>query len=376
MPTNFFRALKPKKIDFYILSELIGPFTGGVLFFIFVFLMFQALRLAEFFIIHGVSGLLLAKLTSLMILSFLPTVLPVAFLLSILVGFGRLSADSELVAMKACGISVWRLTVTPFIFSIFVSIFSLALNLEWVPWGDRLFKTTLMKVSNTKVASSIKEGAFNSDFFDLLIFADKYDSKTNRLKHVFLFDEREPKNPLTVIAEEGELLSVKSSNSFGTAALLKLHRGNIHRNDLEAKTYQKIDFGEYRLFLKIDEGSDSTTIKPKMITTDQLLKSIRTSPKSSSNYREHLSELTRRIAVGISPLFFVFLGIGYGTVRTRAVRTSATLVAFGVIVIFWTLQAFGTMAAHDGYLHPALALLLPDIALMIIAFIGFKTALW
>jgi lipopolysaccharide export system permease protein len=92
-----------KKIDGYLLAEVAGPFLGGLFFFVFLFLMFQILRLADFFIVHGAPLSTLAKLTGLLTLSFIPTALPIAFLISILMAFGRLSADSELVAMKACG---------------------------------------------------------------------------------------------------------------------------------------------------------------------------------------------------------------------------------------------------------------------------------
>ena len=47
----------------------------------------------------------------------------------------------------------------------------------------------------------------------------------------------------------------------------------------------------------------------------------------------------RRYAVAISPLIFVFLGMGYGTVRTRAVRAGAALIALLVILIYWSVQA-------------------------------------
>ena len=95
--------LKPKKIDLYVVTEVIGPFFGWLVFFIFIFLMFQALRLAEFFIVHGVSAWTLGKMTMLLSLSFLPVALPVSFLIAVLTAFGRLSSDSELVAMKANG---------------------------------------------------------------------------------------------------------------------------------------------------------------------------------------------------------------------------------------------------------------------------------
>ena len=366
----------PKKIDIYILTEILGPFIGGVLFFSFIFLMFQALRLAEFFIIHGVAAAVIGKMVLLMILSFMPISLPVAFLIGMLVGFGRLSADSELVAMKAHGFSVWRLAVPATFLAGIVVILSLGLNMSWVPWGDRIFKQTLIRVSNTKVVTSIKEGTFTSGFFDLLIYADKVDTKTNRLERVFIYDEREPKNPLTVVAREGEIFSVKNDSELGASAVLKLYNGNIHRNDIEANTYQKIDFEEYRLFLKVEEGSDTATIKPRMIPYEELKVKIAKEKPDSREQNELTAELWRRITVALSPLIFVFLGIGFGTVRTRAVRAGAALVALVVIVIYWSIQATASVAVQKGVLPPVFAMQLPNLAILLLAVVGFRSATW
>ncbi len=368
--------IKPKKLDWYVLSEVLGPFLGGVVFFSFIFLMFQILRLADFFIIHGVSGAILLKLTSLLVLSFLPTALPVAFLIGVLVGFGRLSADSELVAMKANGISVHRLAAPVLGLAGVVVVISLFLNMEWVPWGDSVFKRTLIRVSNTKVASSIREGTFTSGFFDLLIYVDKVDADRNLLRKVFIYDEREPKNPLTVVAQEGEIVSVKTDSELGTAVMLKLRNGNIHSNDASSGTYSRIDFGEYRLFLKIDEGTGETVIKPRMYPYRVLQEHIEKTPPDTQPYREYVAELWRRYAVALSPMIFVFLGIGYGTVRTRAIRSAAALIAFTVILVYWGIQAAGTVAAQKGYLPPVLAMQLPNLLVLGVAIRAYRSAAW
>ncbi len=368
--------LRIKKIDLYILTEVIAPLLGGLVFFTFIFLMFQLLRLADLFILHGVSLFTLGKMTLLMIITFLPTTLPIAFLISVLIAFGRLSTESELVAMKSSGISILRLTLPVLILSLVVSLLSLGLNMEWAPKGDLVFKSTLIKVSNTKIVSSLKEGAFNTGFFDLLIFTDKYDNKTNRLKRVFLFDEREAKTPVVVIAQEGEIISVKPNTELGAAAVLKLYSGNIHRNNVEDNNYQKIDFDQYRLYLQVDEGDGGYVTKPKMIPYQDLLKLIETSPKTSFGYREALTEIWKRLMVGTTPLIFVFLGIGYGTIRIRAVRSGAAAMAFIIIFLYWSVQAFGTVAAQEGYLPPAIAMILPNLLILVLAMPGFKSAMW
>jgi LPS export ABC transporter permease LptF len=367
---------RPTSVDRYVLGEIIGPFLGGLLFFIFLFLMSQLLRLAELFIVHGVPTWTLAKMVVLLSMSFLPTALPVAFLIGVLIGFGRLSADSELVALKACGVSIIRMAFPVAALAAVIVVLSLALNMEWVPWSGKLFKSTLIRLTNTKVVSTIREGAFTTGFFDLLIFADKVDSRTNQMKHVFIYDEREPKNPLTVVADAGEIITVKTESEIAAAAMLKLYDGSIHRNDVNGNTYQKIDFEEYRLYLKINEGGDSGVTKPEMIPLQELRARIKQNPTSTYEGREMRGELWKRAALALSPMIFVFLGIGFGTVRTRAVRAGAFLVAFITAIVYWVTQSWATIAMLRGQIPPFVAMQIPNLLVGIAATISFRKSGW
>src|SRR5262249_28214371 len=152
--------------------------------------------------------------------------------------------------------------------------------------------------------SSIKEGAFTSGFFDLLIFADKVSTKDGKLQRVFIFDEREPKNPLTVVARAGEMFPVKTSSQYGVAAMLRLYEGSIHSNDLVGNTYQKIGFGEYNLYLKIDEGTGDASPRPSSVEYDDLLARIARTTTATFEGREWRGEYWRRYALALSPFIF------------------------------------------------------------------------
>jgi len=365
-----------RRIDLYVLSEIIAPFFGGILFFLFISMMFQVLHLTEFFIIHGVPGGILMKMMALMGLSFMPFALPVAFLVGVLVAFGRLSSDSELIAMKASGISPGRLALPVLGLAAMVVGLSLWLDLRLCPWGERESKDMLIRVSNTKAVSSIHEGTFTSGFFDLLIFADKVDTKTGKLSRVFIFDEREPKNPLTVVAQAGEMFPVRTTGQYGTAAMLRLYEGSIHSNDLEANTYQKIGFGEYNLYLKVDEGSGDASPRPQSIEYNDLVGRIARTTTATFEGREMRGELWRRYALAISPFLFVYLGIGLGTVRVRAVRAGAALTTLLILILYWVLQAAGTIALQKALLPAFPAEFLPDFALLAIAVPAYRRASW
>ena len=376
MPTKLLRTLSVKLIDRYILSEITAPFLGGIIFFTFVFLMFQALRLADFFIIHGVAIGVLIEMVFYLSLSFLPMIFPLAFLIAILLGYGRLSSESELVAMKSSGVSLWRTAIPVIALSMGVSVVSLALNLDWVPWAGRSFRALVIKVSNTKAVSSIKEGTFTSGFFDLLIYADKANSRTNKMERLFIYDEREPKNPLIVVAKEGRVVPVKNKNALGATAVLNLSNGNIHKNDIESETYQRINFQEYNLYLNVEEAEEDPGHKPKTLSYRSILNKL-SSPKTDAHDKIDLrTELWRRFAYALSPICFVFLGIGFGTFRTRSVKAGATLIAFLVLILYWGLQVLGTSLSYKGFMPEWFLMFMPNFVILGLGFWVFRRSSW
>ncbi len=355
--------LRPRLVDRYVLTEILTPLFGGVLFFTFIFLMFQLLRLAEFFIVHGVPLLQLLHVSALMCLSFLPFALPISYLISLLLGFGRLSMDSELIALKASGISLNRLIVSPLILAAALAGFSLHLNLDWVPRAERALKERLTAIGSTRLISSIQEGTFNRGFFDLLVYADRVDPNSNRMAGVFIYDERHPSSPLTVVARTGKWNTRVEPNG-GTTATLQLKDGNIHRSNSREGSYQKIDFEEYRLFLKTDPGQKSAQQKPKMLTFPELRRGIETSQNNPRQQRILQGELWRRIAVALAPLAFVLLGVGAGIQPTRSVKSGATLVALLVLLLYYSFLGAGSSLAESGRLPAPFALQLGNLAIL------------
>ncbi len=376
MHINRLRQLRPIKLDFYILAEVLGSFIGASVFIVFFLLMFQLLRLGEFLISHGVSGIILAKMSGLLLISFLPTAIPLAFLIGLLLAFSRLSTDSELIALKASGVSLLRISIPLLFLAACISFFLVQLSNSWVPSSVTNYKGLEEKVRNTKVSSIIKEGAFTSGFFDMLLFTEKVDQKTNRLQKVFIFDEREPRNPMTYVAKEAEILPVKTKQDLGLSIILKLSNGAMHHSNREQHSYEKIDFDTYQLSLKITEGSDQAASSPQMIPQENLLKTIIQSPEGSLTQRELLGEYWRRNALALSPFIFVFLGMGLGTFRQRSVRVSGLIIGLLVAVLYWSLQVWGASAITNGTLNPFLGMQTANFILLTIGLSSFRISSW
>src|SRR6185436_6508576 len=96
-------------IDRYVIREVLLPFAIGLLVFTFILIVPSMMQYAEAFIAKGVPTSIVLRAMATLIPSSLALSIPSAMLIALLIGFGRLSADREFVAMQACGVSVARL---------------------------------------------------------------------------------------------------------------------------------------------------------------------------------------------------------------------------------------------------------------------------
>ena len=368
--------MRIRKIDRYLFREALSPFLAGVFFFAFVFLLFQMLRLAEELIVNNAPFSLVLKLLWTLMVNFLPLGLPIAFLVGVLFAFSRLSGDSELVAMKAGGMSLWTISRPVFFLSGLVAVLSLLLNLNWAPWSEVAMRNTLIKIGNRRFASAINEGTFTTGFFNLLLFTEKVNHRAGRMEKVFIYDERDEKHPMTIISKTGELIRVQSGEDDLGGLVMQLQDGSIHQSDTLASSYNKANFGTYQIFFDIPDTTGKFGYKPKMFGADELASKMANPDLPIGQKLELETEWWRRISIAMTPIFFVLLGIGFGTVRTRGARFGVLIIAFVSMAIYWQVQVSAIWLGEHGVLPPWLAMQVPNILVASIGGWMFRKASW
>jgi lipopolysaccharide export LptBFGC system permease protein LptF len=110
----------------------------------------------------------------------------------------------------------------------------------------------------------------------------------------------------------------------------------------------------------------------RMLTERELEAAIVKEDPRSWDGRELRGEYWRRIAMAIAPLLFAFLGIGFGTVRTRAVRASAILISMLTIILFLSLQSGGHILIQRGLLPAYLGQQIPNFVTGLIGLLAFR----
>ena len=382
MPTRFFHF--PKTLYRYLIMEVLAPFLGGVFFFLFVLLMFQVIRLSDFFVVHKVSLFMVLRLMSFLTLSFLPVVIPIAFLLAVLVGFGRLSTDNEVMAMRASGVSIFRMLHPVLLLGLGMSFLSLVLNLYLVPWGSRMFRYEIFRISNTKAITTIHEGTFTENFFDFVIYADETDPKDNTLRRVFIYDEKDNERAFNIIAESGKIISQREDRQGMPGIILRLFNGTMHRANTEKNLFEFIEFKTYDIFLKMQEGKIGGVDKPKTMDFDYLTGRLRELYKDPIEKRadweileerQLLQEYWKRYALSVSCIIFAIMGVAFGVLRTRTVRSNSILICFLVLLVYWSIYSIGSRWSEDGVVSPFLGMWAANMLLLTVSiFTFYRTA--
>jgi lipopolysaccharide export system permease protein len=353
---SMFRA---KKASFYIFREMLPPFILGNVVFIFILLMFQVLRLSDFMIGRGLSLAVIGQIMAFLIVSFLPICFPISLLFSILLVYGRLSADSEVVALKAIGLNLGHLLVPAMVLGLVVGMMTAFSVFYGSPWGNRQFEVLYERLVNTKAVSAIQEGTFAEGFYDLVLYADKVDHKKNLLQKVFIYDEREAQNPFTIIAQEGRLL--EGDPKFpGHGVTLRLANGSIHRSN--EKNYTKVEFKAYDITLVNTNATSDTEVSPPSLTLNDIIEERAHPKKKAEDHLIYDVEFHKRWALSAACLVFGLLGVGAGTVTNRrAVRASGLIISIGIMVAYWVFYLSGESLARGGSVAPWLAMWTPNV---------------
>lgn len=358
--------IKGKKTIQYIFFEMLPSFLMGLLIFILIILMFQVLRLTDFALVHGVELSTIAEIVGYICISMLPALFPMSLLFAIIMTYARLSNDSEIIAMKASGLHMGVILSPAIIISVLIAIISAQTSFEIAPWGNRQFELLYSKIGNTKAAANIKSGVFSEGFFDMVVYANQVDADKGILTDVFIYDERDIQNPLTIIAKEGQILHDPVEK--GQKAFLRLSHGSIHRNS-QSHIKIKFDLNEVKLYDPIQ--SEERQKSPQSLTLKEIIDGLQKIKKPDENQRTLLAEFHKRWAISILCIIFALIGVGLGTnTNRRNPKAGGIILCIGLIIAYWIIYIIFEGLARNGQAPVAVAIWTPNI---IFGLIGLET---
>lgn len=361
-----------KILDRYILREMTSSFFLGLTTFTFILLMNKILRLVELIVNRGIGvGVVLQLLLFILPYSLVVTI-PMATLLATLAAFGRLAADGEVVALKAAGVSLYRLTLPALAFATGAYLATLAITVSVLPFTNHAFKSLVFQMTRSRAAVALQEGVFNSDFEGLILFVEHIDRDTQTLDGVFLIDARQPREQRVIIARQGRL----SSDPERMALTLELSGGYLHISPTDSPgRYRVLSFDTYQLGLNVSQTLAEPLERPKgnqEMTLTELREHIEDARRAGQNWRPYAVEFHKKLAIPVSCLLFGLVGPSLGAWIRRGGRGTSLALSVAFALLYYVLIVGGESLADRGLVPPAAAMWAPNVLLALLGIVLFR----
>ena len=360
-----------KKIHRLINWEITGPSLIALVFMTFIVFTREFGRLAEILIRSDASSLSVLQA----VISLLPSILifsiPLSFLVGTLIGFSRLSTDSEIVALRACGVSIGQMVRHVSKVGILVGLVTFLIALFLLPAGNWSLVQLRHGAGLHPVRSEIKPRVFNEDLPGTVLYVTDRELQGLSWKGVFLSDTTEEGQRRIVLAKEGQLLIRRG----GTQLQLHLKEGSIYRVGTE--TPERVGLSEYQTLdvpLRFPTAGKATA-GPKRPEDKNLLRLVEDLDQGDSEERRDTSlELNRRLSLPLSPLIFAVLGVTLGARSHRGGRGYGFIVSILVALLYYVLFATGVELSRSGIVPIAVGVWGSNLVLGIFALFSLRYA--
>ncbi len=353
-----------KKVDRLIISELVGPWMVGVAMFSTLLLAATYLGRITGFIVDGVPAMTVLKVTALILPPTLIQTFAMATLLGALLAFGRLSGDSEIVALRAAGASIYRILAPVGGFALVVAVITFVLNDTLVPYATKQAKSLELEIGKA-IQSKISQPTFSvqteGDQISTTIQALDFSLEKGTLTDVTIIGYDETRKPTYVLFTKELRFKDRKDWEISDGARLISYDGQ-DRTVLKGRVWP----GELP---KIDatpqELTERNITDPNFFTTaelrDQLRRASVTKSMKPQDIRNREFWFWTKFTIPLAALVFGVLGAAMGIRSHRAGTSTGFAVSIGIMFAYQVVSNFGATWAMGGAIPPVVAAATPLI---------------
>jgi len=351
-----------KIINVYIFKEMVPPFTTSLIVFTFLVLAGKILRLTEWMVNHGthLEHVLLITLYTLPSVFFFT--FPMAALLASLIAFSRLNEDNEITALKSSGMSLYQIMPSVMGFSVIVYLLASFISLYLFPASNYAMAKVLFDAARSSASVGIKQGIFNDTIPNVVLYANQISAHDQTMKGMFIFDERDPAFPNTILAQRGKIHSDSEQMSLN----LRLEDGTMYMVNKELDSSSALHFTTYDLKLGLSEIMRKFSSRNKdneEMSLPELRERMGQFEKGTIVYNKLLKEMHTRFSVSFTCLIFGLIGLPLGLMMGAKSRSYGAALSVIIFVFYYTLMTAASSFGKTGNLHPALSAWMPNLIL-------------
>jgi LPS export ABC transporter permease LptF/LPS export ABC transporter permease LptG len=354
------------RLDRYIVTEILGPLGLGLLVYTFILLIRFLFQSAEMIIRRGLPARVVGELLLLSLPNIVVLTLPMSLLFGILIAVGRLSSDSELIAMRAGGISLLALYRPILLLSAFFTIVNTILMVWALPWGNHALQQLRLEILTQSISQQVQPRVFYEEWEGKVVYVFEVPEGEKRWHGVFLAESvPSGQDNQVTIADWGEVLV----DSTGEKVVLRLYNATRHKVDLnapdryEVSRHRRLDLILEDQFTSEQKAKISVSKGIRELTLSEL-KQLSDDPTATQEQRNLASvEIHKKFAIPMACMVFGLFALPLGINNRRGGKASGFALSIGVIVLFYVLLSNGEEAARYGRLPGWLAMWAPNLLL-------------
>lgn len=350
----------------YLFRELLAPTSLGFAFYTFIILMKVFFDYAEMIIKRSLPFSTIVDLLALSLPHIVVLTIPMSLLVGILVAVGRLSADSEIIAMQSTGLAPGTIYRPIFAFSFLMFLINLTLMAYVLPWGNSRLQKLRVELYTSAAEKEIKPRVFFGEYDDLMIYVNDVETATGAWKGVFISDTTDPSTQRVVVASAGRLTTVEGNRQVW----LDLDRSETHvtQSDRQDRYDRNRNETQRILLVSPTEGAEDITFAKSLRELDfrQLFGRLRDvrAGGNPEDARYVLTEIHNRIAIPFACITFGILGLPLGITNRRGGKSSGFSLSIGIILVYYIMLNNGEDLARSGRLPVWLAMWMPNAVLL------------
>jgi LPS export ABC transporter permease LptF len=352
----------------YILGYFLANLVLGLAIFTFVLVLDRLFELADLLINKGAGIILTLKLLLLLLPTSLSLTLPMSTLLAALLTFGALSETNEITAIRASGVSTESFVWPPIAAAFLITLFLIPFNTTWAPHAQSRFRQTYVQLLQRNPLVRIEEKTF-TDIGDYHLYVEKKSWRKPPLRGITIYKTPAGGTPLRIFAERGEARVDMSQGMW-----LTLENGHMQQiNPTRTERWFYTTFRQYEFFIPFESQKEGSSRSMGEMDNRELIRIAREMKQKGLPTPLYTAEMQLRIALAVTPLLFVLLGIPLALRVKRGGRSIGFGLSLLVVLVYYVLVMGGVGVAQRG-LWPALpAVWLANFILAVVAAVfGWK----
>lgn len=363
----------------YIFREILSPTLIGAGAYTSVVLMNRIFQLVELAIRKSIPPLTVLELILFSLPRLLALTIPMSILLGVLVGIGRLAADSEVIAMRGSGIGRLYFVLPVLFLSVPATLFCL-FDMVWLEPKANYEAHQLYSIAlrESEAATRIRPGAFYDTIPNTMMYAMGADAETNELKNLIFFRNLEDGSEEMTLARRGTI-------GFD----IRQDQIEVGLFESETFTFPANSPEEYR-FLKARVRHVTLPPDPTLRARLDLmsrkvprnyaelgLRELREKYRLAANLAHPLAVqrvqgtiqaiINEKFAIPSACIVFGLFALGLGLKAQRGGKTSGFAVSIVVIIGYWGVYTMGRNFASRGLVHPIAGLWIANLIFLIAA---------